>query len=111
MSTQPRQPGASTKPGGLAGYLEAMYASGTPLLGHLVLYSVFEGEVTPGQLHLWFTQLGLDAAFLPARSARSTPSKRSPARPGSGTATRSTTEPGRPGGGIGKTARAARPRS
>jgi hypothetical protein len=65
MSTQPRHPGASSKPGGLAGYLEAMDAGGTPLLGHLVLYSVFEGEVTPGQLQLWFTQLGLDAAFLP----------------------------------------------
>jgi hypothetical protein len=50
---------------GLPGYLEAMDADGTPLLGHLVLYSIFEGDVTPDQLQLWFTQLGLDAAFLP----------------------------------------------
>jgi hypothetical protein len=50
---------------GLAGYLEAMEAEGTPLLGHLVLYSVFEGKVTPGQMELWFTELGLDKKFVP----------------------------------------------
>jgi hypothetical protein len=50
---------------GLDGYLEAIEAEGTPLLGHLVLYSVYEGDVTPAQLDLWFTQLGLDKAFAP----------------------------------------------
>jgi hypothetical protein len=51
---------------GMAKFLEAMDADGTPLLGHLVLYSVFEGEVTPAELQLWFRELGLDEAFLPA---------------------------------------------
>lgn len=50
---------------GLTGYLEAMEAEGTPLLGYLVLYSVFEGEVTPAQMDLWFTELGLDKALAP----------------------------------------------
>jgi hypothetical protein len=57
------QPNASAT--GLAGYLESMDADGTPLLGYMVLYSVFDSEVTPAQLQLWFTELGLDAAFLP----------------------------------------------
>ncbi len=38
---------------------------GTPLLGHLVLYSVFDGQVTPEALAAWFAEFGLDAAFLP----------------------------------------------
>lgn len=32
----------------------------------MVLYSVFEGTVTPGQLEGWFRDLGLDEKFLPA---------------------------------------------
>ena len=36
-----------------------------PLLGHLVLYSVFEGQVTPADCENWFRELGLDAKFLP----------------------------------------------
>lgn len=59
MTTRPQRPGA-----GFAGYLEAMDAGDAPLLGHLALYSIFEGQVTPGQLQLWFHELGLDAAFL-----------------------------------------------
>ncbi len=60
----------------LAGYLEAMEAEDAPVLGYLVLYSVFDGPVTRDDLEHWFAEFG--------RSARSTPSRRSPARPGSG---------------------------
>jgi hypothetical protein len=60
MTTHPQRPGS-----GFTSYLEDMDADGTPLLGHLVMYSIFEGEVTPAQIQLWFTQLGLDGAFLP----------------------------------------------
>jgi hypothetical protein len=49
----------------LAGYLEAMDTEGTPLLGHLVLYSIFDSSVTRDQVEGWFAELGLDAAFLP----------------------------------------------
>lgn len=52
-------------PEGLAGYLTQMDAGGAPLLGHLVLYSVFEGTVTPDDAARWFTELGLDLAFAP----------------------------------------------
>ena len=38
---------------------------GVPLLGHLVLYSIHEGQVTPGAIERWFRQLGLDERFLP----------------------------------------------
>jgi len=46
-------------------YLGGMEGQGAPLLGHLVLYSVSESQVTPGQLALWFDQLGLDKTWLP----------------------------------------------
>jgi hypothetical protein len=36
-----------------------------PLLGHLVLYSIFDGQVTRDALAGWFTELGLAPAFLP----------------------------------------------
>lgn len=36
-----------------------------PILGHLVLYSVVEGDVTLDQLTTWFTELGLDSKRLP----------------------------------------------
>ena len=52
-------------PGALAGYLAAMEGEGAPLLGHLVLYSIFEGQVTPDGIERWFAELGLDPAFLP----------------------------------------------
>lgn len=63
MTAQPGQHPAQA--GTLEGYLGAMNADGAPVLGHLVLYSVFEGSVTPGQLRLWFAELGLDEALLP----------------------------------------------
>jgi hypothetical protein len=46
-------------------YLGGLEGQDAPLLGHLVLYSVFESQVTPGQLALWFDQLGLDKIWLP----------------------------------------------
>jgi hypothetical protein len=75
------QPGTG-QPGQLAGYLGAMNADGAPLLGHLVLYSVFEGKVTPAQLAAWFRELFLDAAFLraPVRWCPPRAGKRFPAR-------------------------------
>jgi hypothetical protein len=50
---------------GLAGYLESMETEGAPLLGHIVMYSVFEGDVTPDDMARWFAELGLDPAFVP----------------------------------------------
>jgi hypothetical protein len=50
---------------GFKGYVEAMEDQGAPLLGHLVLYSVFSGEVTPDLCQAWFTELGLDMALCP----------------------------------------------
>jgi hypothetical protein len=46
-------------------YAEALEAGETPLLGHLVLYSIFDGRVTPEKLEKWFDELGLDNGFLP----------------------------------------------
>jgi hypothetical protein len=63
MTDQPGRPPAPAGP--LEGYLGALDDPGAPVLGHLVLYSVFEGAVTPDQLRLWFMELGLDEALLP----------------------------------------------
>jgi len=49
----------------LAGYLEEMDAGDTPLLGHLVMYSIFDGQVTHRDLAGWFTELGLDSQRVP----------------------------------------------
>ncbi|MFC0431078.1 DUF6744 family protein [Kutzneria buriramensis] len=46
-------------------YAEAMEASEAPLLGHLVLYSIFDGRVTPDRLEKWFKDLDLDLQALP----------------------------------------------
>lgn len=50
----------------LDGYAEAMEAAGTPLLGYLVLYSVYDGQVTHADLAQWFSDLGLPPTHLPA---------------------------------------------
>jgi len=50
---------------GLAGYLDSMETEGAALLGHIVMYSIFEGAVTPGDMARWFAELGLDSAFVP----------------------------------------------
>ena len=52
-------------PEALAGYLASMEGEGAPPLGHLVLYSIFSGEVTPDAMTQWFAELGLDPAFCP----------------------------------------------
>jgi hypothetical protein len=62
MSTARHDQPAQTE---LAGYLETMEAEGTPLLGHMVLYSIFDSNVTRDDVEGWFSELGLDAAFLP----------------------------------------------
>jgi hypothetical protein len=56
---------APRSPVGFRGYVEALEDEGAPLLGHLVLYSVFSGEVTPSLCQAWFTELGLDMALCP----------------------------------------------
>ncbi|MFC0429917.1 DUF6744 family protein [Kutzneria buriramensis] len=48
-----------------ASYAEALEAQQTPLLGYLVLYSVFDGEVTLDKLTQWFRELDLDLRYLP----------------------------------------------
>src|SRR5712691_5747133 len=63
MTTEQHSPAG---PEALAGYLAAMEGEGTPLLGHLVLYSIFEGQVTPADVERWFTELGLDPSFVPS---------------------------------------------
>lgn len=45
-------------------YLAAM--GRTPVLGHLALYSIFDGPVTRDDLARWVYELGLDPALLPA---------------------------------------------
>jgi hypothetical protein len=52
-------------PAGFGSYVKAMEEASAPLLGHLVLYSVFSGEVTPGLCQAWFTELGLDMSLCP----------------------------------------------
>jgi hypothetical protein len=47
------------------GYLKDLEDEDAPLLGHLVLYSIYESQITPDQLALWFTELDLDNSFLP----------------------------------------------
>ncbi|MFF7995061.1 DUF6744 family protein [Kitasatospora xanthocidica] len=46
-------------------YAAALAGGDVPLLGHLVLYSVFDGAVTRDDLESWFAELGLDPDLLP----------------------------------------------
>lgn len=50
---------------GFSAYAAAMEQSGTPILGHLVLYSICETRVARTDLERWFRQFGLDETFLP----------------------------------------------
>ncbi|MEU8310320.1 DUF6744 family protein [Actinomadura sp. NPDC048955] len=50
---------------GFAAYTRSFEDSGVPLLGHLVVYSVFENRITPDVLASWFAELELDTDFLP----------------------------------------------
>jgi hypothetical protein len=65
MSSSTDGTGAARQDPGLAGYLEAMDTGDAPLLGHLVLYSIFDGQVTHRHLVDWFAELGLDARRVP----------------------------------------------
>ncbi len=57
--------GQDHSPAGLMDYVEALEADGAPLLGHLVLYSIFSGQVTPDLARQWFRELGLNQAYAP----------------------------------------------
>ncbi|MBW4722446.1 DUF6744 family protein [Saccharothrix obliqua] len=61
------QPGTDLQTGdaGFDAYTAALESGETPLLGHLVLYSVFDGKVSHNNLKTWFAELGLDEDFLP----------------------------------------------
>ncbi|WP_067819838.1 DUF6744 family protein [Actinomadura kijaniata] len=60
-----QRPGTRAMTASLDAYTAAMDDPGAPLLGHVVLYSVFEGRVRHTDLERWFIELGLDAALLP----------------------------------------------
>lgn len=65
---RPGEPGPGDHATGDAGFdaYTAAFAGGdVPLLGHLVLYSVYDGEVTRDDLVRWFAELGLDPDFVP----------------------------------------------
>lgn len=49
----------------LTDYLASVDKLGIPLLGHTVIYSVFDDAITRDELELWFQELGLDSAMLP----------------------------------------------
>jgi hypothetical protein len=53
---------AAAKDGPLAEYVHGM--ANAAVLGHLVVYSIFDGNVTPDALELWFIELQLDRAML-----------------------------------------------
>lgn len=46
-------------------YTAAMDTDDAPLLGHMVLYSVFDGDITRDDLERAFRELGLDEGLLP----------------------------------------------
>lgn len=60
----------ATGDAGFDAYAEALESGEVPVLGHLVLYSIFDGRVTPELLEEWFRELGLDLAFLPGALRR-----------------------------------------
>lgn len=65
-SPAPTRPRASAPPpAGFHAYAAAAEAGGAPLLGHLVVYSVFDCRVKPSKLERWFTELDLDRDYLP----------------------------------------------
>lgn len=49
------------------GYNAAFQGGEAPLLGHLVLYSICESNVTPDDLERWFRELDLNLEFVPGR--------------------------------------------
>ncbi|MFI9591149.1 DUF6744 family protein [Nonomuraea sp. NPDC052265] len=63
--TGAKQGGARETLEGFSAYATAMEQGDTPILGYLVLYSIFDGRVTRDALHRSFLELGLDDKFLP----------------------------------------------
>lgn len=93
MSTQsvpPQRPEVKTGDAVFDSYNESM-SDETLLLGHMVLYSVFDGHVTRDDLARWFRELDLDEDLVPRPCATSMPSSGSPAPTVSASRT-----PGRP---------------
>lgn len=62
---QPGEPDLKTGDEAFDSYAEALSGGDTPLLGHLVLYSIFDGEVTREALERWFKELDLDPKYIP----------------------------------------------
>jgi hypothetical protein len=60
-----RPAGSPSLAAGFDAYTAALEQEGAPLLGHLVLYSVFDGRVRREDLERWFMELGMDSALLP----------------------------------------------
>jgi hypothetical protein len=58
-------PDLATGDAALDAYTVVMAGDQAPILGHLVLYSVFDGHVTRDTLERWFTELSLDVKYLP----------------------------------------------
>ncbi len=63
MTTQ--QPTDVTGDAVFDAYTQALNSGEAPLLGHLVLYSVYDGEVTRKDLENWFPELGLNPELIP----------------------------------------------
>lgn len=70
-SSPTAQPGRSANPGRKASdvvaYSNMIASAGGPLLGYIVLYSVYHSEVTPDELRVWFADLDLDSRLIPPR--------------------------------------------
>lgn len=62
---EPPRPDRATGDVDFDAYAASAEDGETPLLGHLVLYSVFDGDIAPADLEDWFNELGLDENLLP----------------------------------------------
>src|ERR1700742_1282359 len=65
MDVQAGGPDVITSDPALDGYTAAMASGAAPLLGHLVLYTIHEADVTVDDVERWFRELGLDLAYVP----------------------------------------------
>ncbi|MBV6700241.1 hypothetical protein KV557_24580 [Kitasatospora aureofaciens] len=62
---QPPTPDLATGDAVLDAYAAALAGGDAPVLGYLVLYSIFDGDVTRDDLERWFAELKLDPDLLP----------------------------------------------
>lgn len=58
--------GVATGDAAFDSYADALSHGDTPLLGHMVLYSISDGIVTPDKVAQWFRELDLDPQFAPS---------------------------------------------